>query len=191
MGRIAILAGLALALGACEGAKQQLGLTKQAPDEFRVQARAPLSVPPDFTLRPPAPGAVRPQEGDTQDQARRALVGGQQENSQSNGFSFSGAAPAESRSAGEIALLRQAGAGGGDPNIRQVIDRETDIFNAQNRDFLETLVFWREEEPTGEIIDADAEARRLRENAALGRSPVEGPTPTIERRKKALLEGIF
>lgn len=191
VGRIAILAGLALALAACEGAKQQLGLTKQPPDEFRVQARAPLSLPPDFSLRPPAPGATRPQEGDTQAQARRALVGAGQSGEGSNGFSFSGAAPVETRSAGELALLRQAGAGQGDPDIRQIIDRETDVYNAENRDFLETLVFWRDEEPPGEIVDAEAEARRLRENAALGKSPVEGRTPTIERRKKALFEGIF
>ena len=32
------------------------------PDEFAVESRAPLTVPPDFDLRPPEPGAPRPQE---------------------------------------------------------------------------------------------------------------------------------
>ena len=41
------------------------------------------------------------------------------------------------------------------------------------------------------MIDAEAEAKRLRENSALGRPATEGKTPTIERKKKALLEGIF
>ncbi len=41
--RILVAASLALGLGACEGVKDQLGLTKQPPEEFRVQARAPLS----------------------------------------------------------------------------------------------------------------------------------------------------
>ena len=52
-------------------------------------------------------------------------------------------------------------------------------------------MFWREEVPPGRIIDADAEAKRLRENAALGKPVTAGETPTIERKKKALLEGIF
>jgi hypothetical protein len=36
-----------------------------------------------------------------------------------------------------------------------------------------------------------AETRRLQENAALGQPPTTGPTPQIERRRKAPLEGIF
>lgn len=38
------------------------GLTRDAPDEFTVVTRAPLSMPPDFSLRPPEPGVARPQE---------------------------------------------------------------------------------------------------------------------------------
>ena len=60
--RLVLVASAVFALTACEGVKKQFGLTKQSPDEFRVVARAPLSLPPDFTLRPPEPGAVRPQD---------------------------------------------------------------------------------------------------------------------------------
>ena len=48
---------------------------KRVPDEFAVVQRAPLTIPPDFELRPPRPGEVRPQTGTTSDQARAALVG--------------------------------------------------------------------------------------------------------------------
>ena len=49
-------------------------MSKRAPDEFAVVRRAPLIVPPDFDLRPPDPGAPRPNIGTTADQARyRAL----------------------------------------------------------------------------------------------------------------------
>ena len=46
-------------------------------------------------------------------------------------------------------------------------------------------------EETGEIIDPEAEQQRLRENQALGRDPTVGDTPVIERRERAIFEGIF
>ena len=37
----------ALTLSACAGAKEELGLTRSAPDEFAVVKRAPLEMPPE------------------------------------------------------------------------------------------------------------------------------------------------
>ena len=50
--------------------------TRERPDEFAVQRQAPLVVPPDFSLSPPAPGAPRPAAGTVSDQALEALFGG-------------------------------------------------------------------------------------------------------------------
>ncbi len=183
-----VAAGLLMALGACEGIKKDLGMGKQdAPDEFRVVSRAPLSLPPDFTLRPPEPGLARPQEGTATQQARTAVF-----RADDGELSVDEAMPDDGRSRGERALLVQAGAGNsGKSDIRQLIDDETAQINADNEDFIDNLVFWREKEKPGEIIDAEAEAARLRENAALNRSPTTGATPSIQRKKKAILEGIF
>jgi hypothetical protein len=65
-----------LPVGGCaQGSVQDaLGMSKRAPDEFAVVKRAPLIVPPDFELRPPDPGAPRPNIGRTSDQARVALT---------------------------------------------------------------------------------------------------------------------
>jgi hypothetical protein len=52
-------------------------------------------------------------------------------------------------------------------------------------------MFWRTPEDRSPVVDAPREAQRLRENAALGKPVDDGETPTIQRRKKALLEGIF
>src|ERR1700712_1793062 len=73
--RYAALAG-ALGLAACSGDEltRTFGLTRDAPDEFQVTTRAPLSMPPDYTLRPPRPGASRPQELSQRQQAEAALV---------------------------------------------------------------------------------------------------------------------
>jgi hypothetical protein len=55
-----VLAGLTLS--ACEDFKKAVGIERTSPDEFAVESRAPLTIPPDFDLRPPAPGSPRPQE---------------------------------------------------------------------------------------------------------------------------------
>ncbi len=69
---ILLASGCAM-LAACGGS----GLfNRDRPDEFAVQRQAPLVVPPDFSLTPPAPGAPRPVEGTAQDQALEALFGG-------------------------------------------------------------------------------------------------------------------
>lgn len=47
-----------------------------APDEFAVARNAPLVIPPDYTLAPPAPGAATTNPTDLQQQAIEALFGG-------------------------------------------------------------------------------------------------------------------
>jgi hypothetical protein len=51
-------------------------LNRERPDEFAVQRQAPLVVPPEFEIVPPAPGAPRPAEGTASQQALEALFGG-------------------------------------------------------------------------------------------------------------------
>jgi hypothetical protein len=182
---IAALAALPLATGGCSGVKETLGLTKQSPDEFKVVSRAPLSMPPDYNLRPPTPGAPRPQEGTPRDQAQQAVLG-----IPADAIPPIGEGEAETaQSSGESALLQSAGATGVDPNIRQLVDSET--AEADSRTLADTLVFWREPEPYGEVVDPVAEQKRINENQALGQPVTEGETPTIVRKKKGMLEGIF
>ncbi|WP_119299929.1 DUF3035 domain-containing protein [Dongia deserti] len=190
----ALAVGLLLATGGCSSVKQTLGLTKQSPDEFKVVSRAPLSMPPDYNLRPPTPGAPRPQEGTPRDQAAAAVF----QYSTTNGAVPADAIPpigegeAETaQSSGESALLQSAGASGVDPNIRRIVDAETAEDEADSRTLADTLTFWRDPEPYGEVVDAAAEQKRLQENAALGNPVTEGETPTIVRKKKGMLEGIF
>ena len=179
-------AGLLLAAAGCSGTKESLGLVQDPPDEFRVVSRAPLAIPPDFALRPPRPGEVRPQEGTATEQARTAVF-----RATDNQKPTLDAVSGGGRTMGESALLLAAGAAETDPDIREIINRETQLIGDDDGYFYDVLVFWRDSEPPGEIVDAAAEAKRLRENAALGRSVTAGQTPTIERKRKALFEGIF
>ncbi|QDH33508.1 DUF3035 domain-containing protein [Porphyrobacter sp. YT40] len=71
---VILLAGASAMLAACGGGGGVFN--RERPDEFAVQRQAPLVVPPDFTLTPPAPGAPRPSEGTASEQALEALFGG-------------------------------------------------------------------------------------------------------------------
>jgi hypothetical protein len=167
-----------LALTGCEQAKQALGQSKQAPDEFAVFQRAPLSVPPDFGLRPPAPGADRPQAVNPRDQVRAAL-------------GRTGTAPMNAdMSAGERTILALTGANQTDPMIRLQVNNETRELQQENADgsFTDKLVFWRKPGEFGTAVDPAAEQKRLREAQAEGAPINDGDVPTIKPRPKGLLE---
>ncbi|HEX3862279.1 MAG TPA: DUF3035 domain-containing protein [Stellaceae bacterium] len=76
-GRATLLAvsclSLVFVLPGCTGLRQAIGLDHTGPDEFAVESRAPLTIPPDFDLRPPQPGASRPQEVTAAERARKVI----------------------------------------------------------------------------------------------------------------------
>ena len=178
-----VLASIAFALTGCEGIKEQLGLKKSAPDEFLVVARPPLWVPPGFRLRPPGPGAGRPQESSAAERAQAVLTGA--------ALQRPAADKAVKRSRGESALLNRAGTQIAKPDIRRVVNEENAVLADAEDSFVERLIFWRPQSQSGDIVNATEESQRLKENTALGNPPTEGATPVIRRRERTLLEGIF
>ena len=183
-----LMAAAGCALSACEQTKQAIGIGKNPPDEFQVVAQAPLSMPPDFNLPTPTPGAPRPQQGTAETEAQNALLAN---TSGAAGGALAGTTPDATQSSGEQALLQTAGASTPDPKIRTVVDQEAAADAAASQDLMDRLAFWRTPEPSGTIVDPQAEQQRLQQNAALGQPVTTGATPTIKRKKKALLEGIF
>src|SRR5580693_3554282 len=123
---------IGLGLAGCQSTREALGMTKVVPDEFRVVTKAPLVVPPDYALRPPAPGEPRPQELQPESQARVALVGQRE---------------AAQRSDGEKLLVAKAGADKADPLIRYVIDDEFGAVAHKDRSFADRVMFWRKDKP--------------------------------------------
>jgi hypothetical protein len=65
-----------VALLATTAACGRSGFDRARPDEFAVGRQAPLVIPPDYALRPPQPGAARPQDASPSSQALDALFGG-------------------------------------------------------------------------------------------------------------------
>lgn len=156
--RVAVLlvAGTALVgLSACNSVRGALGANRVVPDEFRVVSIAPLTVPPEYSLRPPTPGAPRPQELDPSSSAREALLG---------------ARAGVTRSAAEQALVDGAGTDQADPLARYVIDDEFGDLAHKEESFAERLMFWRQDDPStqgptttagGIVIDPAREQERL------------------------------
>ena len=175
------LTALPLALGACgSDTMRTLGLTRDAPDEFAVLTRAPLSMPPDMGALPqPRPGASRPQERSARDAAEATLV---------PGAALASTAPSRASGA-EAALLSQAGREVPD-SIRRQVDEESSRLDAPRQSFTDRLMFWRDTPQPGVAVDPTRENARLRENAALGRDTTEGETPIIQRPSRGFL-GIF
>jgi hypothetical protein len=190
-----------LTLSACgDSTKRVLGLERSAPDEFAVVPRAPLSQPPDFNLRPPRPGADDLTTLSTREQARQAVFRGDApadaSRSGTDRLRFGSgpatqAAPRESvtrNTTGESALLSRAGALETDPLIRSQVDRESSVLVQENENFVRNLLGLSQDSPAA-VVDADAEARRIREAQALGVPPSEGAqTPTIERTGNSIFK---
>src|SRR5579883_2916063 len=161
---VLVAGGACLLLSACGGndLARTMGFVRDAPDEFTVTTQAPLSMPPDFALRPPRPGAPRPQDRSTT--ADTGLSPGQQ------------------------ALIAQAGPA--PANVAAQVDKQAEL-TKPSPGFIDRLMFWRSPAQPGDVVDAQQEAERLRKNAALGQSPATGPTPIIQSKPKGLLEGLF
>ena len=162
---LVILAGFALS--GCESTRNALGLNKVVPDEFRVVTKAPLVVPPNFALRPPAPGEPRPQELQPDSVARQALLGERD---------------AVSRTQGEQLFVAQAGADKADPLARYVVDDEFGDLAYKDASFADKVLFWRKQEaPTtvdtntqiaSEVTPVDPEAEKARLTALTGDQPI-------------------
>jgi hypothetical protein len=129
----AILIAGAAGLAGCGTTQSALGLGKATPDEFRVVTKAPLVIPPDYSLRPPLPGQPRPAELQPESAQRVALL------SQTQG---------EQRSTGERLLASKAGAGSADPLARYVIDDEFGDLAHKDKSFADKVMFWKKGEAT-------------------------------------------
>lgn len=112
--KLILAAGLIATLSACGGGRGLMG--RERPDEFAVSRQAPLVVPPDFALVPPAPGTPAAASVDASKEAMQAMFGG----------------PAQ-RSASESAALNAAGRGDAAAGIRsQAGDPDTQVVNKGN-----------------------------------------------------------
>jgi hypothetical protein len=140
---------LALATACASGAPA-------TPNEFKVVTKAPLTVPPEYNLRPPQAGSSLPAEVNPE------LAG------TSTAF---GTSLGNDASASERALVKAAGAQATNPVIRAQVDYEETKTLRKSKSAVDKVLFWRK---TGQG-DAPIEEGPVQDNAT-GNEPV-----TIER----------
>lgn len=143
-----------LMISACSA----IGGGKNPPDEFAITTKAPLVVPPDYSLTPPRPGEKRPQELSPSDRARKVLLGDES------------AAPP---SMGEQVLLQKAGALSANQDIRNILASENGGRAKKDGGLANQLMFW-DFLSDGSIDDSKAPLR------------VEDPEEWFAAREKAI-----
>ncbi len=175
-----LLAGSLILLAGCSGDKlaRTFGLTRDAPDEYTVTTRAPLSMPPDYSLRPPRPGVPRPQEQSERAQAEAALVPETALN-----------APQNSASAGQAALVEEAGPPA-PSDIRREVDQDA-RYAEDDQSLIDKILYWRKPNTDQAQVDPRKESQRLRQAAALGQKPDAGETPIIQQTQAGWFTNLF
>ena len=170
------LIGLTPGLLGCESVRKTVGGKKQAPDEFVVYKRPPLALPPEFHLRPPMPGAARLQRVSPREEAKGAILSTTQAQKKSQAPNIT--------TAGMAAFLNQTGALETDPNIRARVNAESSTIAAEDRQFIDKLIFWVDDAPyPGSVVDPKKEQQRIMQNEALGKPITEGKVPEVKRRR--------
>ncbi len=186
---------LGLSVAACSGSdvKQTLGMDNSAPDEFTVVSRPPLSVPKEFYLVPPEPGAGTFSKDHADDQARAALTGQPitSLDSSTAGLADTAAPVVETSSLptpAESSILQKAGAASADPAIKQKLYEDYKGQEATNPGFLGTL---RGDTNADPVVNAPGEAERIKGNKAANKPLNEGEVPIDDPKKQSVIDRIF
>lgn len=192
-----LVVSLLFMLTACgDDVKETLGLEHEAPDEFTVVSRPPLSVPKEFYLVPPTQGDAGEFGQDTSRTAREKLTGRTSDASDMSleeaerGLAESAVPVVQSsdiETPGESALLRQAGADHVDPEIRKKLYSDQPV-EKEEPGILETLRGSPNDEP---VVDAAKEAERIRANKDAGKPLNRGQVETSDPKKDSVLKRIF
>lgn len=149
-------------LAACDGTtvQEKLGISRPAPDEFSVIARPPLTVPPEFDLKPPQKYSKSLSQTDTSGKVQNILQG-RDENQD-----VKSTATPDALTKSEQNLLEKAGASQANPDIRQAIEQD-EIVKQQKKSEKKGLVsgwFGKDkaddvEKPSPETVEKKAEEK--------------------------------
>lgn len=174
---VASTLSVALALAGCSnGLKKTFGLEADPPNAYEVGTLPPLSLPPELGQLPaPNPGQPPTQEMNAAQQGANVVAPANALMTQKQALSPAGQA-----------LLDQAGPAPAG-NIRAQVNQNAAIAN-RSHGFVSRLLNGGSNAPT--VVDANAEQRRLQENAALGRPVTAGQTPQEKTGSPGLLQRL-
>lgn len=142
-------------LTSCEGVQDFLGFTRETPDEFAVVERAPLEIPPDFTIRPPLPGAKRPQTEEAPAKAKKHVL------SHVTADQLIQKAPHPISNKAERKLLDQARTAQHAPDIKHTLYKDQQEESTEEETLMQKLALSNKAALQGDVIDPIAETDRL------------------------------
>lgn len=161
--------GVSLILSGCSSFDEALGKAKTAPDEFQVIVRPPLTLPPNFNLRP----------GDEEvETSVAAAIASDSMGQTDQVFTSSARANASSYDA-------LFGTGELDPEIRQKVDEETLGVQLDRR--LPIQILFGGQPNVGPNLSAAQEAERIRKAIEAGESVTATPTPAVDPVEKTTI----
>ena len=189
-----------LLLAACNGGEMRdtLGLNRDAPDEFTVLSRPPLSVPPEFSLRPPGEGSS-PNEV-TADEKARSLITGKEAKSAPdiNTLQVPSTATAavpvianDTPTPAASTFLKRAGADAAKDDIRTQLgnDLRAPVDDSKAKTLYDKLTGGGAK--ADPVVDPKKEAERLRENKDAGKPVTEGDVPVQDEKSPSVRDKIF
>jgi hypothetical protein len=179
MRKILLLSATAALLAACSSSQGAPGMVKRGtPDEFAILTKPPLTVPPDYALRPPKPGETRPAELSTSQRTQQLLMGD---------------TDYEAPSTGELAFIQEAGALAVDPSIRAILAAENGGRAEKSDSLANRLIFWNfdsdgnVDDSAAPLVVDDKEAWLEQRRESIERVTGEGATVTIAEDKRGAL----
>lgn len=163
------LVGVSIALGltACDETRRALGYERKQPDAFRVVSRAPLHMPPDYNLRPPKPGAPRPQELTPQQKAEQLVFKGEKSQTGLGSEEIVSEEKLSPSTVGEDALMNQIGSG--EEGIRSEVNQEAAKEASElSNPIVDNIAFLkkRKKDP-GDVINPVQEQKRLQDEGVM------------------------
>jgi hypothetical protein len=194
------------ACGGASGIRETLGIDNRAPDEFRVVSRPPLSVPPQFNLRPPSADARSPIIVPADKQARSIITGTPAQSESDIGYDNSvdtAVVPVESASidknnaknkvsTSNSSFLSKIGADKADPKVRgELVEQKLQAQEKKEEGSWWSNLNSSSTEKKDTLVNAEQESKRIKDNKAANKPVTEGQTPEVKDKDRGLLGNIF
>lgn len=158
--RLFVIVLMAALLGGCESTRRYVGIDKVGPNEYDSTRCEPLEIPEDMPpLTEPRLGIRRPQEKRMEDTVRDIII--------------SERSPSKSREEdphqAEAFLLKKAGTGSEDRDIRKTVDSESHKELTFEEKLKRTVTFWKTPKK-GNVIDSAQEKERLEKETSASKN---------------------
>ncbi len=180
MRKINLVILLSLVLAGCGGgsAKEMLGMNTDAPDEFAVERKPKLDVPPSFKLRPPSTAAEKQENAaDTRNEVKEKILGVP-------------SVPIQTGDSTQDSFLKKMNANNANPDIRDVLTKEYP--KTDDKDMLDKIRSLSNDNNEKTLVDAKKEKERIDNNKKDNKPLDQGETPTkSENDGKSIIDKIF